>query len=86
MGMAPFGRILVVSATLPLVKLMGDNQSGWIRAMALWCVIALALLLFCFARCKETVVIPAREHRLERASGQLHVTRISGHVWLSGCA
>lgn len=67
MGMAPFGRILVVSATLPLVKLMGDNQSGWIRAMALWCVIALALLLFCFARCKETVVIPAREQSDQRS-------------------
>ena len=35
--------------------------------MALWCVIALALLLFCFARCKETVVIPAREQSDQRS-------------------
>lgn len=66
MGMAPFGRILVVSATLPLVKLLGNNQRGWILAMTLWCVIAVLLLLFCFARCKETVVIPARDQSEEK--------------------
>lgn len=65
MGMAPFGRILVVSSTIPLVKMLGDDQRGWIIAMSIWCFIAILLLVFCFARCKETVVIPARENNKE---------------------
>lgn len=66
MGMAPFGRILVVSSTIPLVKMLGDDQRGWIIAMAIWCFLAILLLIFCFARCKETVVIPARENNQEK--------------------
>ena len=61
MGMAPVGSILIVSVTLPLVKALGDNQFGWIIAMSIYCAIAFILLIICFAKCKETVVIPARE-------------------------
>lgn len=60
MGMSPFGRILAVTCTLPLVKLLGDNQGAWIKTMAIWAVIALILLLVCFSKCEETVKIAAK--------------------------
>lgn len=61
MCLSPWGRILSVSATLPLVKIFGDNQMAWVEVMSVWAVVALLLLLFCFSKCKETVVIQARE-------------------------
>ena len=61
MCLSPWGRILSVSATLPLVKMFGDNQMAWVEVMSVWAVVALFLLLFCFSKCKETVVIEARE-------------------------
>lgn len=61
MGMSPFGRILAVTCTLPLVKLLGNTQSAWIKTMALWAFIALILLIVCFKNCKETVTIEARQ-------------------------
>ena len=62
MGIAPFGRILAVSFTLPLVKVFGDTQSSWIKTMAIWATIAVILNLWCFAKCKENVEIEARKN------------------------
>ena len=82
MGLAPFGRILVVSMTLPIVKMFGDNQSGWIKAMCLWCAIALVLLFFCFARCKETVVIECRKSEEKTPLGKsLKALGINPYFW-----
>lgn len=61
MGLSPFGRILAVTCTMPVVKLFGDNQAAWIKTMAMWAVIALVLLLVCFFQCEETVVIEAQK-------------------------
>ncbi|MGI6109451.1 MAG: MFS transporter [Eubacteriaceae bacterium] len=61
MAMSPFGRILSVSFTLPVVKLFGNDQMAWAKTMGIWAVVAVALLVFCFAQCKETVEIPARK-------------------------
>lgn len=61
MTLSPFGKILTVSATLPLVKIFGDTQSAWVEVMSVWAVLSMALLLFCFSQCKETVVIEARK-------------------------
>ena len=61
MTLSPLGKILAVSATLPLVKMFGDNQMAWVEVMSVWAVVALLLLLFCFSKCKETVVIEARK-------------------------
>lgn len=59
MAMAPVGRLIAVTLTMPVVKLFGDTQMAWVKAMAMWCVIALAMLLICFANCKERVQIEA---------------------------
>jgi len=55
MSMAPLGRILAVTFTMPVVKFFGDDQAAWIKAMALWSGIAFIMLIICFVKCKETV-------------------------------
>lgn len=60
MGMSPLGRILAVTCTLPLVKFFGDDKAAWVKTMSVWAVIALALLMLCFIKCEETVVIAAK--------------------------
>lgn len=62
MGLSPIGRIMAVTFTLPLVKLFGDDQTAWIKTMSIWAVAALILLVICFAKCKETVVIEAQKN------------------------
>ena len=62
MGLSPIGRIMAVTFTLPLVKLFGDDQSAWIKTMSIWAVVALILIVICFAKCKETVVIEAQKN------------------------
>lgn len=57
MSMAPVGRIIAVTLTMPVVKLFGDNQMAWIKAMSMWTIIAFVMLIICFTRCKETVDI-----------------------------
>lgn len=61
MGLSPLGRIMAVTCTLPLVKFFGDDQAAWVKTMSVWAVVALILLLICFARCKETVVVAGQE-------------------------
>lgn len=63
MGMSPFGRIMAVGCSLPLVKIMGNDQAAWIKTISIWAVIALILLLICFINCKENVHIPAAEEK-----------------------
>ena len=59
MALSPFGRILATAVTLPLVKLLGNDQRAWILAAAIYGAIALALLLFCFFNTKERVQLTA---------------------------
>lgn len=44
MTLSPFGRILAVSATLPLIKVFGDDQMAWVKVMSIWPVLALLML------------------------------------------
>lgn len=60
MGMAPIGKILAVSATLPIVELLGNSQAAWVKTMSIWAVMAFVLLIICFWKCKETVKLKAR--------------------------
>lgn len=62
MAMSPFGRILVASFTIPMVKALGDDRRAFVITATIWAVISLVLLLFCFWKCEEKVVIPAREN------------------------
>lgn len=61
MALSPIGKIISISATLPLIKVFGDNQQAWVMVMGMWSVLALLLLLLCFWKCEEKVVIEARE-------------------------
>ncbi|MCQ2794439.1 MAG: MFS transporter, partial [Bacilli bacterium] len=53
MGLSPLGKIIAVVATLPLVKLMGNNWDDWWKVMAIWAAVAFVLLLINFITCKE---------------------------------
>ena len=67
MGMSPIGKIIAVTATTPIViNLLGNNQTGWIIIMIVWAVVAELLLLLCFFKCKENVVVPGREEGKEQ--------------------
>lgn len=57
MAVSPFGRILTTSCTLPLVKLMGDDQRAWVISTAIFSVIAMIMLFICFFFTKERVSI-----------------------------
>ncbi len=61
MGLSPFGRILAVTCTMPVVKLFGNDQAAWVKTMAIWASIAFVLLLLCFFKCEEKVVIEAKK-------------------------
>lgn len=58
MSFSPLGRIVVVSLTMPVVKWFGNDQAAWAKAMVIWSALALGMLLFCFAKCEERVVLP----------------------------
>ena len=57
----------------------GDNQAAWVKTMAIWAVLALILLLICFFRCEETVVIEAkqREEKVPLKKDLRHSLKIS---------
>ena len=59
MGLSPFGRILAVTVSLPLIQMFGNDQMAWIKTMSIWAVLAVILLIINFAFCKETVQIEA---------------------------
>ncbi len=63
MGLSPFGRILAVTCTMPVVKLFGDDQIAWAKTMGIWAAIAMVLLIICFIKCEEKVEIKARENQ-----------------------
>ena len=55
--LARCGQIITVMLTMPLVKLLGNDQAAWIKAIAIWSIMAVALLIFCFAKCEEKVQV-----------------------------
>jgi GPH family glycoside/pentoside/hexuronide:cation symporter len=65
MGMSPFGRILAVTCTLPLVKIFGDDQAAWIKTMTLWAFVALILLVICFRNCEEKVEVKQEQSSIK---------------------
>lgn len=70
MAMAPLGRIMAATLTLPVVKLFGNDQIAWVKTMAIWAVIAMILLVICFLYCKEEVKIESREQQSDVPIGR----------------
>ena len=70
MALSPVGKIISISATLPLIKIFGDDQRAWIIVMSIWAVLALFLLLLCFKQCEEKVVIEARKKENKIPAGR----------------
>lgn len=69
MGMSPIGKIISVTFTLPLVtQVFGNNQMAWVITISIWAVIGQILLLICFFKCKENVVIPIKDNESKNAT------------------
>ena len=85
MALSPIGKILAVSVTLPLIKIFGDDQMAWVEVMSIWAILALALLLLCFFKCKETVVIEARNKEENKVplKTQLKCLFANYYFWLA---
>ncbi len=86
MALSPIGKILAISATLPLIKVFGDTQMAWIQVMGMWAVLALTLLLLCFRNCKETVVIKGREAKADTKIPilpSLKVLLLNKYFWMA---
>ena len=62
MGLSPIGRVVAVTFTLPLVQFFGGDKSAWVKTISIWSIMALILLLICFFKCEETVVIKAKKN------------------------
>lgn len=82
MGLAPMGRILSVTCTLPLIKFFGDNQMAWIKTMSIWAVVAVILLLICFKNCEERVHIAAAEKANVSAWENLKALGVNKYFWM----
>lgn len=64
MGMSPLGKIISVTFTLPLVtQVFGNDQMAWVTVITIWAIIGEVLLLICFFKCKENVVIPVKKEK-----------------------
>lgn len=71
MGLSPIGKIIAATCTLPIVKLLGNDQAAWVKTMTIWAVLALILLLVCFFQCEETVEIAAKKRDEKVPLGKL---------------
>lgn len=84
MALSPFGRILATAVTLPLVKLLGNDQRAWIMAAAIYGAIALALLLFCFFNTKERVQLAAEQADTKVPIGTSLKALLKNKYWALG--
>lgn len=84
MALSPFGRILATAVTLPLVKLLGNDQRAWIIAAAIYGAIALALLLFCFFGTKERVQLAAEQADTKVPIGTSLKALLKNKYWALG--
>lgn len=80
-GMAPIGHILSSGLSLPLVKMLGDDQRAWIIVMSVWAVYALIVHLICFKNCPEQVQIEARDNAREVPLGRQLQALVSNRYW-----
>lgn len=80
--LARIGQIITVMFTMPLVKLFGDTQSAWIKAISIWAVLAVALLLFNFVKCEETIKIEETVEKVKiPLSKNLKALFTNGYFW-----
>lgn len=81
MILSPIGRIISVTLTMPLVKMFGDDQAAWVKTMAIWAAIAVALLLFCFVKCEETVKIDPKDEKKVSAATSIKALVTNKYFW-----
>lgn len=81
MSLSPIGKIIAVTFTMPVIKLFGNDQAAWIKTMSIWCAIALALLVICFVRCKETVNFEAAQQEQPKVPASRAIKALLGNPY-----
>lgn len=81
MTMSPIGRVLSVSLTMPVVKIFGDDQAAWAKAMLIWVLIGAFLYVCCFRNCKERVYIPSVHEKKYTIGQNLKALLINPYFW-----
>ena len=81
MSLSPIGKIIAVTFTMPVIKLFGNDQAAWIKTMSIWCAIALALLVICFVRCKETVNFEAAQQEQPKVPASRALKALLGNPY-----
>ncbi len=81
MALSPVGKIIAVTLTLPIVKLIGNNQAAWIKTMSIWAVIAMIMLAICFKNCKETVFVETLEKAKTPLLKSLKALVVNQYFW-----
>lgn len=84
MSMAPVGRIISVTFTMPVVKLFGDTVDAWYKAMMMWSAIAFVMLIICFVKCKERVQIESNSSSSDNSAGivrNLKALAVNRYFW-----
>lgn len=86
MAMSPFGRIAISIFTMPIVKILGNDQRAWVISISIWAFIALLLLLFCFAKCEENVAVIERNTKKKEGKGKETLKAIftNQYFWMVG--
>lgn len=57
MAMSPLANIAVTLTFLKVVNAMGGDQSAWVKVTAIYALIAMVLMLWCFFQTKERVAV-----------------------------
>ena len=80
-SIARFSGLIVVMASMPLVKYFGNDQMAWIKVITMFSVIAIALLVFCFIKCKETVPVKAQQKNNIPIMKSLKALAVNQYFW-----
>ncbi|MDO4615165.1 MAG: glycoside-pentoside-hexuronide (GPH):cation symporter [Lachnospiraceae bacterium] len=85
MALAPVGKIIAVTFTLPVVKLFGNDKSAWAKTMSIWVVLAFLMLLICFLNCKETEEEKNENRQKEKGTAGKDVKALLSNQYFWSC-
>lgn len=81
LGLCTIGHILSAGFSLPLVKMLGDDQKAWIMVMSVWGLYSLVVHLICFFNCKEQVQIQCEAYNKRPPVFQQVKALLSNQYW-----
>lgn len=81
MGLAPWGRVVAVAATIPLVTMLGDDQKAWIIVISIWAALSLIPLYLCYAWTEEIVEVAGQKEEKPSVKESLMLCLKNPYWW-----